>query len=84
MVPIYISLMGSGEPASSRLFLGWFGPRGLASIVFAVIVLDEGLPGARLIALAVACTVTMSLVLHGMTANPLAGWIAGKCSSSNK
>jgi NhaP-type Na+/H+ or K+/H+ antiporter len=84
MVPVYISLMGSGEPASSRLFLGWFGPRGLASIVFAVIVLDEGLPGARLIALAVACTVTMSLVLHGMTANPLAGWIASKCPTSNK
>ncbi len=78
MVPIYISLIGSGEPASSRLFLGWFGPRGLASIVFTVIVLDEGLPGARLIALVVVCTVTMSLVLHGMTANPLAGWIARK------
>lgn len=84
MVPVYISLMGSGEPASSRLFLGWFGPRGLASIVFAVIVLNEGLPGARLIALAVACTVTMSLVLHGITANPLAGWIASKCPTSNK
>ena len=78
MIPIYLSLSGSGEPAASRLFLGWFGPRGLASIVFAVIVLDEGLPGSKLIALIVACTVILSLVLHGMTANPLAGWIAAK------
>ena len=40
--------------------------------------LDEGLPGSKLIALIVACTVILSLVLHGMTANPLAGWIAAK------
>ena len=84
MVPIYLSLAGSGEPATSKLFLGWFGPRGLASIVFAVIVLDEGLPGARLIALVVACTVTLSLVLHGMTANPLAGWIARQENDGNE
>ncbi|MDX1405094.1 MAG: cation:proton antiporter [Woeseiaceae bacterium] len=76
MVPIFVSLAGSGEKSSSRLFLGWFGPRGLASIVFAVIVLDEGLPESKLIALIVASTVILSLVLHGMTANPLAGWIA--------
>lgn len=76
MLPIFLSLTGSGESTSSKLFLGWFGPRGLASIVFAVIVLDEGLPGSKLIALVVACTVILSLVLHGMTANPLAGWIA--------
>ena len=78
MVPIFVSLIGSGEHTASRLFLGWFGPRGLASIVFAVIVLDEGLPGARLIALVVACTVILSLVLHGTTANPLARRMARK------
>jgi len=78
IVPIFVSLAGTGETTGSKLFLGWFGPRGLASIVFAVIVMDEGLPGAKLIALVVACTVILSLVLHGMTANPLAAWIAGK------
>lgn len=76
MLPIFLSLVGSGESVQSRLFLGWFGPRGLASIVFAIIVLDERLPGAEFIALVVTCTVFVSLVLHGVTANPLAKWMA--------
>lgn len=76
VLPNYIALIGSGEPVASRLFLGWFGPRGLASIVFAIIVLQEDIPGGNLIALTVACTVFLSLILHGMTANPFAKWIA--------
>lgn len=78
MLPIFLSLTGSGESVSSRLFLGWFGPRGLASIVFAIIVLDKGIQGAEFIALVVTCTVFFSLILHGVTANPLADWIADK------
>lgn len=76
MLPNYLALAGTGESPASRLFLGWFGPRGLASIVFAIIVLQEGVSGAKLIALVVACTVVLSLILHGVTANPLARWIA--------
>lgn len=83
MLPVFLSLTGSGESVQSRLFLGWFGPRGLASIVFAIIVLDNGLPGAEFMALVVTCTVFGSLVLHGVTANPLANWIARKESSSD-
>ncbi|MHA3978757.1 cation:proton antiporter [Halovulum sp. GXIMD14794] len=76
VLPNYLALSGTGETPASRLFLGWFGPRGLASIVFAIIVLQEGVPGGELIALVVACTVMLSLVLHGITANPMARWIA--------
>jgi len=76
MLPNFLALAGTGEPAGSRLFLGWFGPRGLASIVFAIIVLEEGVAGGELIALIVACTVVFSLILHGVTANPLARWIS--------
>ncbi len=72
MLPVWLSLAGTGESNANKLFLGWFGPRGLASIVFAVLVLDAGLPGAELMALVVACTVFLSLVAHGMTANPFA------------
>jgi NhaP-type Na+/H+ or K+/H+ antiporter len=72
MLPIYLCLAGTGEPIRNRLFLGWFGPRGLASIVFAVIVLDNELEGAPFIALIVICTVLFSLVLHGITSNPIA------------
>jgi NhaP-type Na+/H+ or K+/H+ antiporter len=72
MLPMFVSLTGSGESTTSKLFLGWFGPRGLASIVFAVIVLNRGVEGGGLLAMTVACTVTVSIVAHGITANPLA------------
>jgi NhaP-type Na+/H+ or K+/H+ antiporter len=78
MLPMFLSLIGSGEGTPSKLFLGWFGPRGLASIVFAVIVLDSGLDGAELMSIVVICTVLFSLVAHGITAKPLSSWIAGK------
>jgi len=78
MLPVFLSLAGLGESVSSKLFLGWFGPRGLASIVFAIIVINEGVPNAELIALVVTCTVFLSLIAHGISANPLAKWIGGK------
>jgi NhaP-type Na+/H+ or K+/H+ antiporter len=54
MLPIVLSLIGTKEKIDSKLFLAWFGPRGLASIVFAVIVIDNNLPGAELISVVVA------------------------------
>ena len=76
VVPIFLSLIGIGESVSSRLFLGWFGPRGLASIVFAIIVINAGVPNGEFLALVVICTVLFSLVAHGITAHPLARWLA--------
>jgi NhaP-type Na+/H+ or K+/H+ antiporter len=81
VVPVFLSLAGTGESVSRRLFLGWFGPRGLASIVFAIIVLDAEVPGAETMALVVVCTVLMSLVAHGISANPLAKWLGRKESA---
>jgi len=72
MLPIFLSLAGSGENTRSKLFLGWFGPRGLASLVFAIIVVNEGVPGGGFIAMVVVLTVFFSLVAHGISANPLA------------
>jgi NhaP-type Na+/H+ or K+/H+ antiporter len=76
VLPMVVVLTGSGESINSRLFLGWFGPRGLASIVFAVIVLDSGLPGAEMMSIVVVTTVFFSLIAHGITARPLVKWIA--------
>ena len=76
VLPVFLSLTGSGESVNSRLFLSWFGPRGLASIVFAVIVLDSGLPGAELMSIVVVVTVFFSLIAHGLSAHPLAKWIS--------
>jgi NhaP-type Na+/H+ or K+/H+ antiporter len=57
---------------ANKLFLGWFDPRGLASIVFASIVVHKNLPTATLIYSVVSCTVIMSLIAHGMPASLLA------------
>jgi sodium/hydrogen antiporter len=73
MVPVAIAMSGSRARAATVAFLGWFGPRGLASIVFAVIVVEEsGLPHEHLLVLAVDLTVGLSVLAHGLTAAPLA------------
>jgi NhaP-type Na+/H+ or K+/H+ antiporter len=71
MLPVLLSLAGTGIGLRGKLFIGWFGPRGLASIVFAVIVFDAGLPGGGTVIATVACTVLFSVIAHGITANPL-------------
>jgi len=71
MLPVYLSLTGTGVDNKSKLFLGWFGPRGLASIVFAIIVLNEDIPGGEILAVTVVCTVFLSIIAHGLSANPL-------------
>jgi len=72
IVPVVLSLIGSEIPMRGRFFIGWFGPRGLASVVFAVIVANHNLPGGDTLSLAVATTVLLSVIAHGITANPLA------------
>ncbi len=78
MLPVFLSLSGTVESATSKLFLGWFGPRGLASIVFAIIVLNKGVPNAKLLAMVVVLTVFSSLVAHGISANPLSAAIGAR------
>jgi NhaP-type Na+/H+ or K+/H+ antiporter len=82
MLPVYLSLAGSSLKPGSRLFLGWFGPRGLATVVFAVIVLDHHLPGGNEMALTAACTVILSILAHGFSANPLAALLGKRETSS--
>lgn len=72
MLPIYVSLTGLDMRPDAKLFVGWFGPRGLASIVFLVMVVNENLPGSSTIAATVVAVVVLSVVAHGLTANPLA------------
>jgi NhaP-type Na+/H+ or K+/H+ antiporter len=73
MVPVAIAMVGSNARLPTVGFLGWFGPRGLASIVFAAIVVEESnLPGQELIVAAVSVTVGLSVFAHGFTAAPLA------------
>jgi NhaP-type Na+/H+ or K+/H+ antiporter len=72
MLPVFIALTGSGINTEGKLFIGWFGPRGLASIVFAVIVVNSDLPNSGPLAMTVVCTIVLSIIAHGITANPWA------------
>jgi NhaP-type Na+/H+ or K+/H+ antiporter len=73
MVPVAISLLGSGDHRPTVAFFAWFGPRGAASIVFALLVLEEGgLPHDSLILTTAFVTVGLSVLAHGVTAAPLA------------
>ena len=76
MLPVFLSLYGLGLSMKTMLFLGWFGPRGLASIVFIVIVLNESSDNPLLahggtLAMTVVTTVILSILAHGLSANPL-------------
>jgi NhaP-type Na+/H+ or K+/H+ antiporter len=76
MLPIWVSLLGTGLRMREKLFLGWFGPRGLASILFTLIMMDEfDFPGEDELLACVSMTVFLSIILHGVSAAPLSKWI---------
>lgn len=78
MLPVFLTLTGMKLRVDEKLFMGWFGPRGLASIVFAVIVFNENLPGGGTITMTVVCTIILSVILHGLSANTLVAALAAR------
>ncbi len=73
MIPVAIAMIGTGARRPTLAFLGWFGPRGLASIVFAILVLEEGgLPHDGLMLTTIYVTIGLSVLAHGLSAAPLA------------
>jgi NhaP-type Na+/H+ or K+/H+ antiporter len=79
MVPVAVSLIGAHLSRRSVAFVGWFGPRGLASVVFALLAAEDlhGLPGpVDDVVATIGLTVLLSVVLHGLSARPLVGWYA--------
>jgi NhaP-type Na+/H+ or K+/H+ antiporter len=82
MLPIFVSLAGSGLPTSEKLFLGWFGPRGLASILFTLLMIDQfNFPNEEEFLACVSLTVGLSILLHGLSATPLSNYF-GKAGPS--
>jgi NhaP-type Na+/H+ or K+/H+ antiporter len=72
MVPVSVALVGSRARPPTTAFVGWFGPRGLASIVFVVLTVEgSSLPHANTIVVAVVATITLSVYAHGLSARPL-------------
>jgi NhaP-type Na+/H+ or K+/H+ antiporter len=83
MLPVAVALVGAGLSKPTVIFLGWFGPRGLASIVLGLVYLEHEihLPGETTIRLAVMMTVLISIFAHGLTAMPGIGLYARKIKS---
>ncbi|MFF4359924.1 cation:proton antiporter [Streptomyces sp. NPDC001604] len=73
MLPVALSLLGSGLRPPTVAYIGWFGPRGLASVVLALLVVEEHVPGTETMGRVVAATVGLSVLLHGVSAVALAG-----------
>ena len=77
IVPTLLSFIGIGASLQTRLFAGWFGPRGLASILFALVVLEEHrTPETELLFVIAMWTVLLSVFAHGLTASTWAGRLA--------
>jgi NhaP-type Na+/H+ or K+/H+ antiporter len=72
MVPVAVACARSGLDRRTIAFVGWFGPRGLASLVFALLALEGLGPGADEAVAVIAVTVFLSVLAHGVSAAPLA------------
>ena len=73
MLPVGIAMLGTGARRPTVAFLGWFGPRGLASIVFALLMVEEGgLPNDDMILITTFVAVGLSVFAHGISAAPAA------------
>ena len=72
MLPVALALAGTGLSRATIAFMGWFGPRGLASIVLGLVYLEQErhLPGEEITRVAVMATVLLSIFAHGLTAGP--------------
>jgi NhaP-type Na+/H+ or K+/H+ antiporter len=85
MIPVAISMLGAHLRLDTTLIMGWFGPRGLASVVFALMAYEafhEAGRGADLLADTATWTILLSVVLHGISAVPLANWYARRLETA--
>lgn len=72
MLPVFVSMLGAGLRPVEIAFIGWFGPRGLASLLFALLILEDlNVMQAEFVQTVVAATVFLSVILHGITAAPV-------------
>jgi sodium/hydrogen antiporter len=85
VLPIVVSLTGTCLPLREKLFLGWFGPRGLASILFTLLMIEAfDFPNEDELLACVSLTVGLSILLHGLSATPLARWIGAAAARDGK
>ncbi len=78
---VAIVLRKAAVSGSARAFIAWFGPRGLASLLLALLAVQAGFPGSEMILAVTGVIVTVSVVLHGVSATPLTAWYARRVAS---
>jgi NhaP-type Na+/H+ and K+/H+ antiporter len=78
---VLLALAGTRLPRPQRLFISWFGPKGVASVLFALLVLDRGVEHAALIFDVAAFVVLSSIAAHGLTDTVGARWIERRIES---
>ena len=84
LVSVCLSLLGSGIRPSTHFFLSWFGPRGLASILFVLLILEKvDFSGKQTVFYASIITVTISIFLHGITAGPFSKLYADRIQKTD-
>ena len=86
LIPVAVSLIGARLRADTTLVMGWFGPRGLASVVFTLMAYESFHEAARTfdtLADTAAWTILLSVVLHGISAVPLANWYARRLETAD-
>lgn len=71
VIPVAIAFIGQRVRPPTVAFIGWFGPRGLASLVFALLAFEHGVPDGEIVFTTVIVTVALSVILHGLTSVPL-------------
>jgi NhaP-type Na+/H+ or K+/H+ antiporter len=87
MLPVAVALAGTGARRQTVAFMGWFGPRGLASIVFGLLALERSVPDSHTLLATVVVTVGLSVFLHGLTAKPFVAayhrWYADQTATAS-
>jgi NhaP-type Na+/H+ or K+/H+ antiporter len=73
---VWIALTGTSTDPQTRLFMGWFGPKGVATMTFSLLVLDQHIANGQRIFDLTALVVFCSIIAHGLTDTPGANWIA--------
>jgi sodium/hydrogen antiporter len=82
-VAIWLALLGTGVPPSWKAFMAWFGPKGVATMTFSLLVLSDSIPaGERIFDLAALCVFT-SILVHGLSDTPGSEWIARRAEAGD-
>jgi sodium/hydrogen antiporter len=79
-VAIWLALLGTRTPADRTAFMAWFGPKGVATMAFSLLVVSQGVPGAERIFQLTALAVFVSILVHGLTDTPGAEWLARRAT----